>query len=178
MGHMETLWDDECRLYREEHFPLSTFLAILTIEEIGKLGRLWQDLMGWDIPDKVRGKISAGSAGHHKKHFMGVMAGAIVNSRLDRIVGAKRIKQLLQDVESGELERLRQACLYIDMREGKVVLPEDLVDSETAQFYAVVAGELWAEVLGHVPWEFERMNKKVTDFEIEVGMPEELVKRF
>jgi len=65
---------------------------------------------------------------------MGVMAGAIVNARLDRVIGDKRIKKLLEDVESGKVEKLRQACLYIDMDDGKVVLPEDRMNEETAGF--------------------------------------------
>ena len=31
------------------------------------------------------------------------------------------------------------------------------------------------EILGHVPWEFERMKAKVSAFEIEVGFAAEIV---
>ncbi len=106
---------------------------------------------------------------HRKKHFMAVMAGAIVNSRLDRILGLQYVRKLLQDVESGKLEQLRQSCLYIDMVDGKVVKPEEVVGPSTAMFFAVLAGELLAENLGHFPWEFRRMMEKVTAFEIELG---------
>ena len=48
---------------------------------------------------------------HRKKHFMGVISGAVINERLDRIVGEKRISALLQDADSGKIEGFRQSCL-------------------------------------------------------------------
>lgn len=37
----------------------------------------------------------------------------------------------------------------------------------------VLAGELWAEMLGHFPWEFDTMIRKVSAYEIRVGFPED-----
>jgi AbiV family abortive infection protein len=169
-AHVERLWDDACRLFREGHFPLSTFVSILTIEEVGKLGRLWYDLLAWDRP-LTSDKKDLGLLGrdHRKKHFMAVMAGALINARLDRILGIRNVKKLLQDVESGKLEQLRQSCLYIDMVEGKIVMPEEIIGAPDAKFFAILAGELWADTLGHFPWEFFRMIEKVTAFEVELG---------
>jgi len=75
----------------------------------------------------------------------------------------------LQDVESGKLERIRQSCLYIDFRDDSAFLPEEVIDQDTARFFVVLAGELWAEILGHFPWDFERMIRKVSEFEVAVG---------
>ncbi|MCC8959303.1 AbiV family abortive infection protein [Bradyrhizobium sp. Pear77] len=177
VAHVERLWDDACKLYRERHYPLSTFLSILTVEEVGKLGRLWNDLLAWDSPASSNPTLGLLGRDHRKKHFMAVMAGAVVNARLDRILGLKEVRKLLQDVESGKLEQLRQSCLYIDVVDGKVVKPEDVVDCSTARFFVVLAGELWAETLGHFPWEFQRMIDKVTEFEIEVGIDPALIER-
>jgi AbiV family abortive infection protein len=170
IAHVEQLWDDACKLYREGHYPLSTFVSILTVEEVGKLGRIWNDLLAWDRPPSSNPTLGLIGRDHRKKHFMAVMAGAVVNARLDRILGLKMVRKLLQDVESGKLEQLRQSCLYIDVVDGKVVKPEDVVDISTASFFVVLAGELWAETLGHFPWEFQRMIEKVTAFEIELGI--------
>jgi AbiV family abortive infection protein len=150
---------------------MSTFISILAIEEIGKLGRLWFDLLAWDRPQKTNKKeLGPFGRDHRKKHFTAVVAGAVINARLDRILGIKSIKQLLQDVESGKLERLRQSCLYIDVVDRFVVTPEEVIDSETARFFAILAGELWAETLGRFPWDFQKMIDKVTAFEIAVGI--------
>lgn len=170
ISHVERLWEDSCRLYREKHFPLSTFVSILAIEEVGKLGMLWYDLLAWDRPHtSVQADMGQLGRDHRKKHFMAVMAGAVINSRLDRILGLQRVKRILQDVESGKLEDLRQSCLYINFKGGKVVMPEDLISEADAKFFAILAGELWAENLAHFPWDFHRMIQKVSDFEIELG---------
>ncbi len=176
IAHVERLWDDACKLYQEGHYPLSTFVSILTLEEMGKLGRIWTDLLAWDRSISPNPTLGLIGRDHRKKHFMAVMAGAVVNARLDRILGLEMVRKLLQDVESGKLEQLRQSCLYIDVLDGWVVKPEDVVDASTALFFAVLAGELWAETLGHFPWEFQRMIDKVTAFEIEVGIDPAVIK--
>ncbi len=171
IAHVERIWDDACRHYTENNYPFAAFLAILTIEEIGKLGRLWHDLLAWDrpmpSPRKDLGKLGRD---HRKKHFMGVISGAVINERLNRVVGERRIMALLQDADSGNIEAFRQSCLYVDMVDGRIVLPEDRVSEADAKFYTIVAGELWADVLGHFPWDFERMLDKVIAFENSIGV--------
>jgi hypothetical protein len=108
--------------------------------------------------------------------FLGLIPGTVINESLDRILGAKEIKRVLEDAESGQLERLRQSCLYVDVIGGKTVLPEDVITEMQARFLTVLAGEMWAEVLGHFPWEFEKMIAKVTAYEIKIGFPDEAVK--
>jgi AbiV family abortive infection protein len=178
VGYVKGLWKQACNHYRAGRFPLCTFLSILAIEEIGKLGRLWYDLLAWDQPVQQSGQKDLGILGrdHRKKHFIGVISGAVINSRMDRVLGRKAIKQVLQDTESGKLEALRQSCLYIDLRDGHPVIPDDVISPDTAKFFAVLAGELWAEILGHFPWEFEAMLEKVIAFELEIGFPEGLVR--
>ena len=46
-----------------------------------------------------------------------------------------------------------------------------------AKVFIVLAGELMAELLGHFPWEFERMLQDVIDFEVEIGLPAEVVRQ-
>ena len=67
------------------------------------------------------------------------------------------------------LEDLRQSCLYITIDRGQIVVPEQIITEDTARFYCVLAGELWMEILGHFPWEFIEMKKKVAAFEEELG---------
>lgn len=177
IAHVESLWDDACRHFHEARYPLAAFLAILAIEEVGKLGRLWYDLLAWDRPmSSPRADLGRLGRDHRKKHFMGVVSGALINARLDRILGEKAVKGLLQDVDSGKIESFRQSCLYIDLVDGNTVLPSDRVAMDEARFYVVLAGELWAEVLGHFPWDFEAMQAKVISFERSVGFDEDIIK--
>ena len=57
----------------------------------------------------------------------------------------------LDDVESGSVERLRQAALYVDHDGTNLLLPGRRITRDDALFYTVMAGELMAEVLGIVP---------------------------
>jgi hypothetical protein len=114
---------------------------------------------------------------HRRKHFIGVVSGALINSRLDRILGKDVVKKLLHEAESDEFEKTRQACLYIDIRNGVPVTPAEQISEGRARTLVILAGELMAEVLGHFPWEFERMLDAVMTFEEEIGLPPKKVAR-
>jgi AbiV family abortive infection protein len=173
--HVENIWNDACDAYRVKRYPLAVFFSILAIEEIGKLGRLWFDLLAWDRPDSEAGKPVPRR--HPQKHFLALVPGTVINARLDRVLGVKQLKAVLQDAESGKLERLRQSCLYIDVVDGKAAFPDDAIGEDTAKLYVILAGELWAEVLGNFPWEFEKMRDKVIAFELSIGFDEDAVKK-
>jgi hypothetical protein len=114
---------------------------------------------------------------HRRKHFIGVISGALINSRLDRILGKDVVKKLLHEAESDEFEKTRQACLYIDIKDGIPLTPADQISEQRARTLVIFAGELMAEVLGHFPWEFERMLDAVMTFEEEIGIPPKKVAR-
>ncbi len=174
--HVEKTWSGACGLFLNGNHPLAAFTAILVIEEVGKLSRLKDDLMHYDSAiERPNGEPVMRD--HRKKHFIGVMSGAVINSRLDRILGKGVIRKILNQAENNELERIRQNCLYIDIINGKAVSPHEVVDVDLARTLCILAGELMAETLGFFPWEFERMIEEVSKFEIAVGIPEEKLKR-
>lgn len=176
LDHVEKTWSGACGLLLNGNHPLAAFTAILVIEEVGKLSRLKDDLMHYDSAiERPNGEPVMRD--HRKKHFIGVMSGAVINSRLDRILGKGVIRKILNQAENNELERIRQNCLYIDIVNGKTVSPHDVVDVDMARTLCILAGELMAETLGFFPWEFERMIEEVSKFEIAVGIPEEKLKR-
>ena len=174
IGYVEKLWSEACQLYKHKNFPLATFLSILVIEEVGKLSRLGKDLIFYDLPrSTTEGDIV--ERNHRRKHFVGVMSGALFNARLDRVLGKDVIRKILHWGESDELEKMRQSCLYIDMKDGCAVTPEERIDAERARVLTVLAGELIAAVLGYFPWEFERMRENAIAFERAIGMPEKKI---
>ena len=178
-GYVEEIWDRACDHFAQENYPLATFFSILAIEEIGKLGRLWHDLMAWDRPlEETKADLGVLGKSHQKKHFLGVIPGSIINARLDRLIGKKTVKSVLEDVESGKIEKLRQSCLYIDFKDGRSHLPVEQVDRDTATVFVTLSGELWMEILGHFPWDFHRMLEKVKKAELTIGLPEELVQPY
>ncbi|MBX5111942.1 AbiV family abortive infection protein [Rhizobium lentis] len=176
LEHVEKTWSGACGLFLNGNHPLAAFTAILVIEEVGKLSRLKDDLMHYDSAiERPNGEPVMRD--HRKKHFIGVMSGAVINSRLDRILGKGVIRKILNQAENNELERIRQNCLYIDIVNGRAVSPHEVVDVDLARTLCILAGELMAETLGFFPWEFERMIAEVSKFEIAVGIPEEKLKR-
>ncbi len=178
-GYVEELWDHACDHFAKTNYPLATFFSILAIEEIGKLGRIWHDLLGWDRPlEEAKPDLGVLSKSHQKKHFLGVIPGSIINARLDRLISKKTVKSVLEDVESGKIEKLRQSCLYIDFKDGRPCLPSSQIYQNTARLFVTLSGELWIEILGHFPWDFDRMLEKVKKVELAIGLPEELVKPY
>ncbi|MGP8259035.1 MAG: AbiV family abortive infection protein [Acidobacteriaceae bacterium] len=175
LAHVEALWSSACELFRSGTLHLSAFVSILVIEEVGKLANLAQELVAFDIPRKASKAVI--DRDHRRKHIIAVLSGALINARLDRVLGKNVVKKLLHEVESDGFEKTRQNCLYIDLYEGNPVTPEERVGAERAQMLVVLAGELMAEVLGHFPWEFDRMLENVITFEREIGLPEKKITR-
>lgn len=83
VGYVEGLWNQGCDAYLAGRFPTAVFFAVLAIEETGKMGRLWFDLLAWDSPDSGP-KANSVNRHHSKKHFLGLVPGAVINARLDR----------------------------------------------------------------------------------------------
>jgi AbiV family abortive infection protein len=160
---------------RREHYPLATFTAILLLEEMGKVGLIWHELLSYDAPRSTVRELKGIGRDHRQKAFIAVVAGAVVNARLDRILGLKVVRQALQDAESGKLEGIRQACLYVDYVDGVVTIPGERIGREQAKLFVVLAGEIWAETYGHLPFEFERMIELVSAFEVELGYSREQI---
>jgi AbiV family abortive infection protein len=175
LAHVEALWSSACDLFRSGRFYLSAFVSILVIEEVGKLAHLAQELVAFDMPRNPSKSVI--DRDHRRKHIIAVLSGALINARLDRVLGKNVVKKLLHEAESDVFEKTRQSCLYIDLHNGDPVTPEERIAPERAQTLVVLAGELMAEVLGHFPWEFDRMLENVIAFEREIGLPEKKIAR-
>lgn len=176
IGYVEKLWIDACELFHRGNFPIAAFMAILVIEEVGKLTRLAEELIYLDAPLSIAGDPVVEKS-HRKKHFMGVVSGALINARLERILGKNTVRRMLHEAESNELEKTRQQCLYIDMANGRAVTPIERVGEPRARELTILAGELMAEILGHFPWEFERMMENVVAYERRLGLPDKKIER-
>jgi AbiV family abortive infection protein len=162
VSHAEALWEDVNTLYLRERFATALALSITCLEEVGKISvaRLRLALQSATpqvlqslpkTPTKRRGKDPFYS--HSQKVLLAAGAGALVNSRLDRILGMSKVIAFLADVESDKIERLRQSCLYSDVISGRLHLPSEQIGREQAQFYVVLSGEILAEVAGFEPSE-------------------------
>ncbi|OBP74352.1 hypothetical protein BAE39_18595 [Mesorhizobium loti] len=176
IAYVEKLWTDACELFHRGNFPMAAFMSILVIEEVGKLTRLAEELIYLDAPLPIA-RHPVVEKSHRKKHFISVMSGALVNARLERILGKNTVRRVLHEAESDELEKTRQQCLYVDMAEGRAVTPTERIGEPRARELTILAGELMAEILGHFPWEFERMMLNIVAYERQLGLPENKIER-
>jgi AbiV family abortive infection protein len=173
--HVRGLWQDAASMFAAGRFATATFLAIACMEEVGKAGVAKLQMLLHDHPlvgtaDRRRALYS-----HQQKHLLVAGQGALVNRRLDRLLGLDRIAQFLDDVEAGRIETLRQAALYADHDGDEPLLPEKLILREEALFYVTLAGEVMAEVLGAAPELWRELLDEVVAFERDQGnaLPEE-----
>jgi AbiV family abortive infection protein len=176
--HVERLWDDACVLLNRGSHPTALALSITCLEEVGKISVARFQLA---IDEARRAAGVAHPAGkpvarrghpfysHTQKLVLAAGAGALVNARLDRILGMDRVIDFLDRVERNELEQLRQSCLYTDAKKSALLIPAERIASSDATFHVILAGEVLAEVGGFEPEEFERLLAKVEAFERAIG---------
>lgn len=154
LDHAENLWSDAASLFHSGRFAPSLFLSIVATEEIGKIAVAEIQVYAREMSRKS-GKPMATRRlkrkrnpiySHPSKHLLASYAGAIVNSRLDQVLGIDRVNQFISTVENGKLERLRQDCLYYDLKNGIPHFPYKTITATKAGFYLIVAGELLAQV--------------------------------
>lgn len=176
--HAERLWDDSCGLFLQGRYPTALAIAITCLEEVGKIGVARFQLVleanardrGASPPQPIHvSRRKHPFYSHPQKLLLAAGAGALVNARLDRILGLKRVVGFLDRVERGQIEPLRQSCLYSDVDSQQLLLPYERIHKEDAEFFVVLAGELLAEVAGLEPPEWERLLARVKEFEQRIG---------
>ncbi len=175
--HAESLWDESMLLFNIGRYSTACFLSIVCIEECAKINfGMFQVLVSAtsktsssnqraSTVSRKRGPLTS----HTMKHFLAACSGALVNSRMDRILGMDKVASFISDCETGRIEELRQRCLYTDIAQSgnKVILPMEQISGEQALFYVCLAGEILAEAGGIEPSTWEKLLEKVDKFEKE-----------
>jgi AbiV family abortive infection protein len=173
--HAESLWDDAVLLFRHRRHPRATGVAISCIEELGKVAvaRLqvfshqFDRQRGQPVPSKEPVTRKSPLYSHPMKHMLAAGAAALVNSRVDRVLGLNRVADFLTNVEQKKIEPFRQSCYYADRDASGITLPSR-VTRKDATFYVVLAGELLADMAA-TPQEFERLLRRAKSFEKSIG---------
>lgn len=167
VAHAEDLWSVALLLFEQKHFAIACFLSLVCIEECAKISfgefQLYDRVMSPSISIDGRPLGKNPLTSHVKKHFLAACSGALVNSRMDRILGTDKVNSFIEDCKAGKLEKLRQACLYADhSASGIMRTPASQITKEQSFFYTCLAGELLAEVEGAESTRgqfLERLNK-------------------
>jgi AbiV family abortive infection protein len=162
-AHYEKYW----RLARETFiagdYPFAAFLAITLIEEIGKIVIL---------PDALRGDAGAlkDFRNHQSKYVDAVGATLAINSRVSRIYkqDEARFAKWFRD---GELFRIRNSALYLEVRGTNLVVPEEAINRADSLLLVSIAGEVYAEIQGKQtgtgPTEWRRILSEIDAFRSE-----------
>jgi|GEM_PF-5314237 hypothetical protein len=70
-----------------------------------------------------------------------------------------RVVNFLEMAERGELESLRQSCLYVDWSDTALTTPAETHGKDEAAFYVALAGELLAQsVFENLPSLYDELN--------------------
>ncbi len=159
-GHLEKYWQLSVRFFRESDFALAAFFAITLIEEIGKVVILGNARLGAELDKK-------GFYDHRRKYAYAVYATLFVNSRVFRIYRAQEHK-FGEWFTEGELFRIRNRALYIELHDTETAVPKAAVSKEDACLLVCIAGEVYAEIqglsTGSGPDEWKRILREVDSF--------------
>lgn len=176
--HAENLWGTACLLFKAGSYAPSLFFAIVTLEESGKLAvakvqlfsrhqaRLRREFQELKVLTRRNNPLYS----HQRKHLMAACAGAVVNSRLDKLLGIDKVNKFLLDVEAGKVEGLRQRCLYAELQGQTMHLPYESITENEARFYLALAGEVLAEVSTFAGPDLLEFLAKVERVEKDLGL--------
>jgi AbiV family abortive infection protein len=172
IDHVERCWQQARDCFRAGRYAFAVFFSILTIEETGKLSFIWPELMGVKLPRPEPPTSGRKTPFYHhsKKHCIAAFTGAIVNGRLDKLLGLNRVKSFIDDAASGKLEEIRQNCLYSEPSIDTNVIPGNRINRQYSLEHVVLSGEIMRDLLPCLPGDETRLRKQVEKFESSVGL--------
>jgi AbiV family abortive infection protein len=138
--HLEKYWQLSVDRFRAADFALAAFLAITLIEEVGKVVILEHATLGAELDRK-------GFYNHAEKYIYAVGATLAVNSRVTRVYG-KEEARFAAWFREGELFKMRNRALYMELQGPDVVVPEKAIQRGDALLLVCIAGEVYAEIQG------------------------------
>ena len=160
LEHMSRYWDRCRHLFAESDYPLAAFCAITLIEEVGKIPML-------TLGDSQRESAPNGFRRHETKHASAVQTTLTVNARVSRIYG-ENAKRFADWHHNGDLPRIRNAALYMELDGGAIVTPTEKLSRETSFLLVCFAGEMLAEIQGFMtgtgPDEWQDILSQVDEF--------------
>lgn len=159
-AHLEKYWGLARSFHESGDFALSAFFAITLIEECGKIVLWGNAKMGQELDRK-------GFRNHKQKYRYAVGAALLVNSRVTHIYGKKE-KIFASWFRKDVLFNIRNAALYVEMKDDDLVDSAGQIDKETGALLTCFAGEIWAELQGVLtgtgPNQWQRILGEVDDF--------------
>ena len=151
VDHIVGLLNDAALLYRFGSYATSAFMSIAAIEEAGK------SEMGLYIKQRAGKKVKKDLlCDHKKKETVAAMPTVAMGQRLVDALGNERIEELYRLTYFGDLKRLREDALYWDIKNGRLELPEEVVDKAFARDLLLFSIEVFDDrLVGYTHYSIE-----------------------
>ena len=149
--HVMGLLKDAALLFKSGSYATSAFMSIAAIEESGK-----SELSLYTRQEPENKLRNDPLRDHKKKETAAVIHTVAMGGRLVDALGDKRIEELCELAYSGELKRLREDALYWDIKNGRIELPEDVVDRALARDLLLFSIEVFDDrLVGYTHYSIE-----------------------
>ncbi|MGN0178943.1 MAG: AbiV family abortive infection protein [Monoglobaceae bacterium] len=111
-------------LYMSEAFPSSVFLSITVIEEVAKIhmGIYAKSSDKYVKKDKLRD--------HETKEIIGANCTIYMSERIKKAIDTEKLETIFELAYSGKLKELREKSIYCEFKDGKIVIPHDIINKE------------------------------------------------
>ena len=159
-SHLEKYWILARRFFEQDDFALASFFAITLIEEVGKVIILGNK--------DLSGRLDRKSFYRHEKKYMYAVGVTLdVNSRVTRVYGENESK-FARWFREGELFKIRNSSIYIEIENGGVRVPAESISSAVSFLLVCISGEVYAEIQGFYtgvdPSEWQRIIDEIDEF--------------
>jgi len=157
--HLDKYWKLARNFFKEGDFPLAAFFAITLIEEISKFIIVGQK--GFQRDSGIKRFYN-----HKKKYETAILLTLIVNSRVSRIYGEFE-KIFAKWFRDGDLFRMRNKALYMELHDGKLITPDRSISREDAFLLVCFGGEIFREIQGpYTGWGMDNLDRITNEIDI------------
>jgi AbiV family abortive infection protein len=138
--HVLTLLQDAYGAFERRSYGTATFLAITALEETAKAELiLYRRAEGEPTRrDPMRNHANKHGIAVRDTTFMGKLKG---------VLGTERCEALHKEADEGSFVPLREASIYVDVRDGEIVTPSAVIDFERARELLLLAIEAATDAL-------------------------------
>ncbi len=139
LSHVNSLLKSCIILCQQSCFTSALFLAITAVEEATKAEiycfRSKNDSTGRQSKDCLKS--------HEVKHKVAVNEDILlIGKRVQNIIGEDLTKSIYENFGKGKTRELRESCLYFEVKDDKLILPEEDITPQNALSYILACVEI------------------------------------
>ena len=139
LSHVNSLLESVIILCKHGHFSQALFLGITAVEEATKAEiycfRSKNDSAGRQSKDCLKS--------HEVKHKVAVNEDILlIGKRVQNIIGEDLTKSIYENFGKGKTRELRENCLYFEVKDDKLILPEEDIIPQNALSYILACIEI------------------------------------